>query len=134
MAKLATDFDWTPKSVPLSYTIGGNTYPPSTQADSVSRASDARYLSYTTPTNTLLTFTASVVLPPNVFIAEYRWDFGDGTVGYGPTVNHTYATASSQTAPVLVVTDSLGNRASRSHVLNLRQTVPIVVSLGARVA
>jgi hypothetical protein len=126
-------FDWTPKSVPLSFTAGGNTYPYSKQVDNVTRTSDGRYAAYTTPANTLLTFTATAIAPGGVVILEYKWDFGDGTIGYGSSVAHTYTVASYQTQATLVVTDSLNRRYSRAQVLNLRPAAPIQVSLGARV-
>lgn len=40
--------------------------------------------------NTLLTFTASTRASAD--IAEWYWDFGDGTSGTGATVTHTYTT------------------------------------------
>lgn len=124
---LIPNFDWTPKSVALSFTVGGNTYPYSTQADLVSRASDARYAAYTTSINTLLTFTSSVILVPGTSVVEYRWDFGDGEIGYGPTVTHTYQTAAPQTAAKLTVKDTLGQVASLSKILNLRVANRITV-------
>jgi len=46
-------------------------------------------------------------LDPADSIASYAWDFGDGTVGSGPKVTHSYATAGAVTA-TLTVTDSRG--------------------------
>lgn len=132
--RVIVGFDWTPKSVPLSYTIGGTTYPYSTQQDGVSRASDANYLAYTTPANTLLTFTASLTTPNGTIITEYKWDFGDGAIGYGATVSHTYSVGSYQTQVTLNVTDSFGKRVFANRVINLRPANGIQVGLGARVA
>ncbi len=119
------DFTWTPNSVALSYTINGNTYPPSRQVDNIDRSSqpgslDSRYSAYTTPNNTLLTFTASVVMPSGVIVTEYRWDWGDGQVGYGSTATHTYKVAPPETAVKLTITDSNRNTWGKSKILNLR--------------
>lgn len=124
---IVLDFDWTPKSVALSYTVNGNTYPYAKQADGITRSSDSRYTAYTTPSNTLLTFTASATTPSSLSITEYKWDFGDGTIGYGATVSHTYASASPQTQVTLVATDSLNGQTYRSRILNLRRAVKINV-------
>lgn len=125
---MSLNLSWTPVSVPLSYTVGGDTYPYSHQADNVSRASDSRYVAYTTPINTPLTFVASATFAPGVTALEYRWDFGDGIIGYGPTVTHTYKVAASDTAVTLIVTDSLLNQTSRSKILNLRPADRITIS------
>lgn len=127
------DFSWTPVQIALSYTVGGNTYPPTHQVDNVSRASDDRYVAFTTPVNTLLTFVASVILPPGVAVVEYVWNFGDGSIGYGPTVTHTYKTPNSQTSATLNVIANNGTQVSRSKGLNLRAADRIIVSLEARV-
>lgn len=113
-------FDWTPRGTALSYTLGGNTYPYAKQQDNVTRATDTRYATYITQTNTVLTFTATVISPPPIAIVEYRWNFGDGTVGYGPTVNKTYLGASQSAEVSLTVLDTLGRSQSRHQVLNLR--------------
>jgi hypothetical protein len=120
------DFDWTPKSTAITYTIGGNTYPPTRQADNVVRASDSRYQAFYTTTNAPLTFTATVVAPTSV-PTEYRWNFGDGSIGYGQTVTHTYTAGAPQTQVTLAVTLSDGSVLSRSRTLNLVQGERIVV-------
>lgn len=131
---LVVNFDWTPKSVAVSYTVGGNTYPYSTQADAISRpTTDANYQAFTTPTNTLLTFTATVIVPSDRIITEYKWLFGDGSIGYGATATHTYLAAASQTMATLAVTDSKGTRTIRSQILNLRTGAIVLVAHGARV-
>lgn len=43
-------------------------------------------------------------------IIEYRWDFGDGLIGYGNPVTHTYQLANFNAQTVLRVTDSQGRR------------------------
>lgn len=112
------DFSWTPTSGVLTYTIGGTTYPYSTQADNISRPSDTRYVASTTPLNTALTFTAAISAGADV-ITEYKWDFGDGSIGYGQSIQHTYRTAVEQRAVKLTATDARGRRYVRSKKLNL---------------
>jgi PKD repeat protein/lysophospholipase L1-like esterase len=51
-------------------------------------------------------------------IADYFWDFGDGTSATGVRVEHTYTTAGSF-APVLEVTDEDGARAYRQAATNV---------------
>jgi hypothetical protein len=105
------DLDWTPKSVPVAYSVGGNTYPPTKQVDNVTRASDSRYAALTTPINTALTFSSIVTLPPGLFILEYKWDFGDGAGGYGSSISHTYSAANPATQVSLNVLTSDGKGA-----------------------
>lgn len=119
------DFTWTPQSVAVAYTINGNSYPPARQIDNIDRSAqagslDSRYAAYTTPTNTLLTFTASVMLPSGLIVTEYRWDWGDGQIGYGSTATHTYKIAPPETTARLTITDSNRNIWSKSKILNLR--------------
>ena len=44
-------------------------------------------------------------------IAEYRWDFGDGTTGRGQTVNHAFPAAGTYSVTLTLV-DTLGRTAS----------------------
>jgi hypothetical protein len=126
-SRIIADFSWSPVSVALSFTFIG-TYPYTTQADSISRSSDSRYAAYTTPNNTLLTFTATASIPAGLTAVEYKWNFGDGTVGYGSSVGHTYTISSPQTMATLIVTDNLGRQSSIGRLLNLRQASPIVIA------
>jgi|SRR5208282_920463 len=89
----------------------------------------------TTPLNEQITFTAVsegktpqeeaeaghyyVITPAGVTILEYIWNFGDGIVGYGPIVTHTYTVNDPNTTISLVVVDSLRRRSSISKPLNL---------------
>lgn len=59
--------------------------------------------------------TASSLLVPD---ANYKWDFGDGTTGTGPSVAHTYTTAGTYTIK-LTVTDRGGNVASLSQAIQV---------------
>lgn len=127
------DFTWSPVSVALSWTVNGNQYPYSRQVDNVDRSAqvgslDSRYAAYTTPNNILLTFTAAVVLDAGVQVAEYRWDFGDGTIGFGASVGHTYKVSAPETRTSLTVIDTNRVVTSCSKIMNLRFADEIVVS------
>lgn len=133
--RLTVDFSWTPVDpTPLSVTAGGNTYPYVTQQDAVVRASDSRYAASLTKTNAVLTFTANVVAPSTLTPIEYRWNFGDGTVAFGPVVTHTYIAAAPQAAVSLVVTDQNLVQYTRQRLLNLRAGDKVLFGLPFRVA
>lgn len=134
MALIAVDFTWAPVSgVPFTWSVGGNTYPYTTQQDAISRASDTRYGVVLTSTNTDLTFTAAIAAPVGLTAIEYRWNFGDGVIAYGPVANHTYTESSPQTAVSLVVTDNLFQQSSRQKTLNLRAGEKILFGMPFRV-
>jgi hypothetical protein len=111
-----------------SATYDGDTYPyPPLPSD---KGSDYRYAWGTTPVFLAVEFHAEpfeveskvqphVQPPPGVTILEYRWDFGDGHVGHGPTVTHTYEVADPDTEISLTVLDSLGREWSTSKTLSL---------------
>lgn len=129
-AKPLVNFDWTPKGGPFSFVAGPDTFPYNTQKDLISRPSDIRYTTNTTPTNTLLTFTANLVIPVNLSIIEYRWDFGDGGVAFGPSAGHTYLVAASQTRTTLTVKDNLGRSFYRHRYLMLYPSQTVVLAGG----
>ena len=62
-----------------------------------------------------------MITPSGVTIAQYRWDFGNGQIGYGAksTTTYTYNLGAINTKATLTVIDSLGRTASCSHSLNL---------------
>lgn len=126
-------FTWSPVGIPLVYLTGGHNYPYTHQQDNVSRGSDSRYAANITPTNTLITFVATAVVPAGFPIIEYKWNFGDEMIGYGATASHTYVVANPTTQVSLTVTDSLRRTASTSQVLNLRFAKAIGVRPGIRV-
>lgn len=90
---------------------------------------DPRFYVDATPLRQIITFDAvdslslglpTVQVPSGVTIVSYRWDFGNGLIGVGPTATTTYTysqpVASIQTS--LTIYDSLGRRSSCAHHLN----------------
>jgi PKD repeat protein len=68
-----------------------------------------------TPTvNQVVNFNASTSRPaPGRTIRSYEWNFGDGTTGSGPTVQHAYTEPGTYTV-LLTVTDDAGRFATAS--------------------
>lgn len=91
--------------------------PLSVQASAAPAAGDS-------PLAASLSGSATGGAPPYVF----GWDFGDGTTGNGPAVNHTYTAAGTYTA-VLTVTDG-GNNAATARVVVVVSPALSVVSSG----
>lgn len=58
---------------------------------------------------------------PDGSIAAYTWDFGDGSSGTGPIIDHTYPTAGAFTA-TLTVTDTAGTRSSAQSSIRVTST------------
>lgn len=52
-------------------------------------------------------------------VADYQWDFGDGSTGSGATASHTYAAAGSYTL-TLTVTDNSGATSSTTRTVEVR--------------
>lgn len=77
-------------------------------------------------------FTAETRFPPGIFATEYRWDFGDGIVRYGPNVTHTYRASSPDTTVHLCVRDSRKRKTCVTKVVRLRRAAygPIVAHRG----
>lgn len=132
------NFWWNADGPPISYTVGGETYPYQHQQDGIHRASDYRYEILTTPLYVSIAFDAvdhehlghpKVEPPAGVTVIQYLWNFGDGTIGYGPQPAHTYEAASPDTSVSLTVTDSRGLRSSVSKPLNL-----VYLQLAAEIA
>ncbi|MCU0286626.1 MAG: PKD domain-containing protein [Acidobacteria bacterium] len=55
---------------------------------------------------------------PDGTIKSFHWDFGDGGIGNGESVNHIYTVAGTYTA-ILVVFDDSGNQASSSKSITI---------------
>jgi PKD repeat protein len=70
--------------------------------------------------------------PDGGAIADYSWDFGDGTLVSGPsaTVSHTYAAAGTYTAK-LTVTDPDGATGSQVQSIQVPPPPPPAMSLSA---
>jgi PKD repeat protein len=58
-------------------------------------------------------------------IVSYEWDFGDGDIGTGVTLNHTYSNVGTYTA-VLTVTDSNGKKGYANVPITVKKA-PIAV-------
>lgn len=125
---VTVDFYFEQTGPPGIATYDGDTYPyPPLPSD---KGDDYRYAWGTTPVFLAVEFHAEpfvvegkeqahVQPPPGVTILEYFWDFGDGHVGHGPTVTHTYDVADPDTEISLTVLDSLGREWSTSKALSL---------------
>jgi hypothetical protein len=66
-----------------------------------------------------LTFTAQVDPRPGRSVVAYEWDFGDGTLGYGPEVVHIFTATNPHLRVKLCITDDLGVRRCIGHQMNL---------------
>jgi large repetitive protein len=70
-----------------------------------------------------VTFDASASSSPNGAIISYAWEFGDGTIGSGVVVDHTYD--EKGVYPVtLVVTDSDGKTGARTQSVEALNRLP----------
>ena len=77
---------------------------------------------------------ASTSTSPDLDELDYAWDFGDGTVGTGPTVSHTYATAGTFVTS-LTVSDGIETAtATRTISAGGGANSPPLVSLPATTA
>ena len=69
------------------------------------------------------TFDASASSSPNGAIVSYEWDFGDGEVGTGAVVTHTYEEKGIYTI-TLLVTDSSGATGARTLAVEALNRLP----------
>jgi PKD repeat protein len=72
-----------------------------------------------------IAFSASATLPtPGATISSYRWTFGDGTTGNGPSPSHAFARPGAYTV-TLIATDSYGQVSSAvSHTVLVFDEAP----------
>lgn len=113
-----------------SQEVGGVGYPYDHQQDEVSRTSDDRYISNYTLSGVPISYTA-YVNPPGSFIVEYEWDFGDGSINYGPSVIHTYELYLSQSTVTLTVTFTNGKQVSIGQTVILDASHRAIASRNA---
>lgn len=128
LVPLSVGISWTPYAVnpPVSWTAGGITFPYARQADGTTRASDARYAAYQTPTNTPITFAANAKSDPLAPVIEYRWDFGDGVTGYGASITRSFSVANVAQTITVRVLDARGRVASSQRPMLLYAATSIV--------
>lgn len=86
------------------------------QTTQINYSNGAMVTAASAKTNTTLTFTASTrtmdngdIIPTSLTLVEYRWDFGDGVVGFGATTTHRYIIPNYNCQCLLTITDSRGN-------------------------
>ncbi|HYJ39766.1 MAG TPA: DNA/RNA non-specific endonuclease [Steroidobacteraceae bacterium] len=70
-------------------------------------------------------FDAAGSLDPNGTVASYSWDFGDGSIGSGVSVTHTYAQDGAFAVRV-TVTDNDGLTDSATFMVNVTNVAPVV--------
>lgn len=114
----------------VSFTYGGNSYvyregtsdPGHVQQNAFneypSDTGDIRYVAHHILTNSEINILASII-PADSPVVEYKWDFGDGVIGYGPNVTHTYITPSPETSITLTATLADGRKFYSNQVVNL---------------
>ncbi len=112
-APVVVDFSWTTTGPVVSYTIDGYTYVAGVNAAILFvavpfDATDSGAHGY-----------PKVIPPPGVTILQYRWDFDDGTIAFGPRPTHTFVAAPNDLQVTLTVLDSRHLQWSTSHTLTI---------------
>jgi len=64
-----------------------------------------------------VTFNASLSYDPDGYITNYTWNFGDGNIGYGEVVNHTYMNEGVYLVNLTVRDDASLENTTFSYVL-----------------
>jgi PKD repeat protein len=65
-------------------------------------------------------FNASESTDPDGTITSYQWDFGDGSLGSGITITHSFSDSGTYTV-ILTVTDDKGNQANVSKTVTVSE-------------
>ena len=79
-----------------------------------------------------VSFNGTSSYDPDGQIAAYAWNFGDGSIGTGPAINHTYS-ATGQFTATLTVTDNKGATGSKSVTITTTGTInhpPVISPIG----
>ncbi len=69
-------------------------------------------------------FNASSSYDLDGYVVNYTWDFGDGSIGYGKIVNHSYSDDGTYTV-TLTIKDNDGAMATISKTIEVRNIAPV---------
>ena len=72
-----------------------------------------------------IAMSAAASVDPNGTVVSYAWDFGDGTIGTGPSVTHTYAQDGVYTVSV-TVTDNDGLTDNIQAIASVANVAPAI--------
>lgn len=93
-------FDYSPKADALIYAVGARTY--GGGLDFPTETTGGYHVAVGSP----VTFTASTITSPGITPVDYLWDFGDGSVGVGNIVEHTFRYPGTNQVTLCVVDSS----------------------------
>lgn len=86
---------------------------------------------YTAEPEEILTFDGTASIDPEDAVESYQWDFGDGTIGDGPTTTHSYNTAGVYSV-TLIVTDNSGKQGVDKTLVGIGQDPVRIDATGNR--
>ncbi len=106
---------------------GQNTPPPPTNTAATPPVAAAQGSPTSGGPGLVVSFTSAGSAPgtSGAAIDSFEWDFGDGSLGVGPTVSHTYDTVGTYSA-TLMVTDVNGNISTASVTIQVGATATAV--------
>ena len=129
--RTATHTFSTPGSFPVSLTITDAVGRTATQTHTVTVGAGANPVAQfvASPTaivvNQAVNFNATLsAATPGHKITDYSWNFGDGALGNGPLVSHTYTVAGSYVV-VLKITDDAGRKGTTTQTITVTTDVPL---------
>ena len=96
---------------PIATTTANIALPPANRAPTANAGGP-----YTATTDSALMFDGSASADPDGDALTFSWDFGDGTLGVGPTPSHTYTSAGSYTVRLVVNDGELESNEATSTV------------------